>query len=100
MPRLPSLPSAEVIKGFRGVVDFAEWRGIAYVKKYPKFDRSKLTAGTLEAASQFADVSRLYSLLDPQLKSEIYAEFGHDPLAARDYFIRATYGRLHIVVHG
>lgn len=95
MPRLRALPDTQRIKGFKGVIDFAVWRGVPYSRKWPKTPRSNLTPDTLERAALFTDIIRSYSRLAPELKNELITELQTVGVAPRDYYLRAVYGRLH-----
>lgn len=57
MTRLDKMPDPIVIRQFRGVIDFATWRGVTYARTWPK-KAATLTIPTLEAADLFKRVSR------------------------------------------
>lgn len=96
MPRIPELPSLEVIKGFRGLLDFVAWRGIYYVRSWPQTPRERLTPATLAAAALFGNGLKTYAWLAGPLISFLQQDSYDQPLTARDLYMRALYGHLHI----
>lgn len=58
MAKLDALPDPEVIRQFRGVIDFYIWRGIPVARAWPK-KPSQLTPATIQAATVFKEISRL-----------------------------------------
>lgn len=95
MVRLPSLPDLEIIKGFRGHVDFAVWKGIPYARKWPRTPRSHLTPATLAAAQVFGAILKAYALL-AGLAKDLYAQDAADQTrTGRDIYVSAVLGHLH-----
>lgn len=95
MARIKALPGLEVIRGFKGVIDFYLWKGLPCARKWPHTPRSHLTAATLASAQLFGEIALAYN----QLANEVLAAFQEDaadqPRTARDIFMSATLGHLH-----
>jgi len=95
MARIKTLPGLDVIKGFKGTLDFALWRGLPYVRAWPRTPRHHLTPATLAAAALFGLILKSYRLL----ADTIYAAFQEDAAdqtrIGRDIFMSAVYGKLH-----
>ncbi len=97
MARITSLPSPEIIRGFKGLIDFVEWRGIFYVRKWPVTPRSSLSSDHFVRAKLFGQIVRAYS----EIAAEVIAFYREDaadqPRTARDLHVSAVLGHLHEV---
>ncbi len=89
------MPALEIIRGFKGTLDFYYWKGIPCVRKWPHTPRSHLTQGTLSASAVFVAIIQGYALLGGAVKT-LYQEAAADqPRTGRDLFVTGTYGHLH-----
>ncbi|GAH98539.1 unnamed protein product, partial [marine sediment metagenome] len=50
MARIDVLPSIEIIRGFRGILDFYVRRGTPCVRAWPRYRPAKQTAASLATA--------------------------------------------------
>jgi len=95
MARIPTLPSLEIIRGLKGILDFYVWKGLPCVRAWPKYRPAKQTAASLAAALIFGAIVKSYPLLG-KLPLEAYREDALDqPRTARDLMVTGIYGNLH-----
>jgi len=95
MARIDALPSIEIIRGFKGILDFYLWRGLPCVRAWPKYRPAKQTAASLAAALVFGAIVKSYGLLG-DLPLEAYRQDALDQTrTARDIMVTGTYGNLH-----
>jgi len=93
--RIDSPPSEEIIRGFKGTLDFVKWRGIFYVRKWPVTPRSSLSAAHFQRAALFGAIVKAYSLLADEAL-QLYAEEAKGiPRTGRDLHVSAVLGHLH-----
>ena len=95
MAKITSLPSPEIIRGFKGLIDFVEWRGIFYVRKWPITPRSSLSAAHFERAALFGEIVKAYSLLAGNVIAYYQNMAQGIPRTARDLHVSAVLGHLH-----
>ncbi len=95
MARIDALPSLEIIRGLKGILDFYVWRGLPCVRAWPKYRPARQTAASLAAALVFGAIVKSYSLLG-NVPLEAYREDALDqPRTARDIMVTGVYGNLH-----
>jgi len=89
MAKLERLPEKYIIDGFKGTIDFYEWKGIAVARKWPVFQPYPFSDAQKANQAAFAYINKLYSHLS------ISVIVGYTLLAARttqtpkDYIVRA-----------
>lgn len=95
MARLDALPSVDIIRGFKGVLDFYLWKGLPCVRSWPYTPPSRRTAGTKAAASLFGEILSSYRLVADTVQ-EYYVELAAGiPRTPRDIYVSGTLGHLH-----
>jgi len=95
VPRLPILPALELIRGFKGVLDYYYWKGIPCARKWPRIPKSHRTQASLESAHLFGTIVASWALVGAVVK-ELYAtEAKTQPRSARDLYVSGVLGRLH-----
>lgn len=65
MARLSAVPDINVVRAFKGVLDFYEINGFWYVRKWPVIGRSTVLETNVNNVTRFAYFQRLSKLLDP-----------------------------------
>ncbi len=95
MARLTALPSIDIIHGFRGILDFYLWKGLACVRKWPYTPPSHVTAGTIATRAIFGQISQGYSLLGEGALQAFQEDAADHTRTARDIYMTAAYGHLH-----
>lgn len=91
MAVITHLPAPEVIYSFRGILDYACWRGILYVRKWPRSPSLPRSPAVQATAAAFADISRRLSATDPYLQAQWAAE-GEPTWTWKDAATSAMYG--------
>jgi len=95
MARIDALPSIEIIRGFKGILDFYVWRGLPCVRAWPKYRPAKQTAASLATALVFGAIIKSYRLLG-DLPLDAYRDDAQDQTrTARDIMVTGAYGNLH-----
>ncbi len=95
MARIDALPSLEIIRGLKGILDFYLWRGLPCVRAWPKYRPVNQTAASLAAALIFGAIVKAYSLVGEDALSA-YRELAVGiPRTARDLMVSGVYGNLH-----
>jgi len=95
MARIDVLPSIEIIRGLKGILDFYVWRGLPCVRAWPRYRPARQTAASLAAALTFGAIVKAYALL-ANLALLAYREDALDqPRTARDIMVTGAYGNLH-----
>lgn len=95
MARLTALPSIDIIRGFKGVLDFYLWKGLPCVRRWPRMTKAKQTQASKDAAAIFGQISSNYRLLAPLALEAYQIEARTQPRTARDLYISGAYGHLH-----
>lgn len=95
MARLTALPAIDIIRGFKGTIDFYLWKGLPCARKWPYTPPSKRTAATKAAAALFGAVLSAYKLLAPLALAAYQESAAGIPRTARDIYVSGLYGRLH-----
>ena len=89
MAKLTALPSMAIISGLKGTIDFYLWRGIPVARKWPRSPGHKRAPRVEAQWPAFATASRLWNLMDPDLRAA-YIETAHGTtLSGRDLAQRA-----------
>jgi len=95
MARIDVLPSIDIIRGFKGILDFYVHRGVPCVRAWPKYRPARQTAASLAAALVFGAIVKSYGLLG-DLPLEAYHNDALDQTrTARDIMVTGVYGNLH-----
>jgi len=95
MARIDALPSLEIIRGLKGILDFYVWKGLPCVRAWPQYRPAKQTAASLATALVFGAIVKAYNLLG-DVPLEAYREDALDQTrTARDIMVTGAYGNLH-----
>ncbi len=94
MAKLLQLPSLQIIKGFRRVVDFYIHDGQACARKWPTKGRVTQSPASLATAQTFAYVQRYTQTLEPLLRYFATLAAADAPSTWRDVTLVSYYGLL------
>lgn len=95
MARIDVLPSIEIIRGLKGILDFYVWRGLPCVRAWPRYRPARQTDASLAAALTFGAIVKAYALLANQVLAAYRQDALDHPRTARDIMVTGAYGNLH-----
>ena len=95
MARLKNLPSLDIIRGFRGCIDYYLWKGVPCARSWPRFRPENWGAPSRAAAELFGAVVTAWSLTGSTPKSLYNTDARDQPRTARDIYVSAVLGHLH-----
>lgn len=89
MAIIKEMPGLKIISGFRGVLDFYYYMGVACVRRWPKSPGKQRSLGVQAGWAAFSYASREWNNLSPVVRRtyEVMSQGG--ALSARDIFSRA-----------
>ncbi|GAI65845.1 unnamed protein product [marine sediment metagenome] len=88
MAKIKKLPGAAVISGFKGVIDYYVWKGIACARKWPRSPGHKRAPAVEARWPVFATASRLWNDLSPEIQDAYYRMSAGTRWSGRDIFIK------------
>lgn len=95
MARLTALPSLEIIRGFKGKIDFYLWKGLPCARAWPRYRQERTTPGSKAAAALFGQILKGYGLLCAEAKAWFAEDAKDQPRTPRDLYVSAVLGHLH-----
>ena len=95
MARLKSLPSIEIIRGFRGILDFYVHRGTPCVRRWPNKKHAKRTQAEIAVAATFGIIVKAFSLVGGEVKALYDQDALGQPRTGRDLYVSGALGHLH-----
>jgi len=95
MARLDALPSIDIIRGFKGILDFYLWKGLPCVRAWPAWRPARQTDASKAAALLFGAVIKAFSLTHGPVLDQLQLEATGTPRTPRDIYVSGVYGNLH-----
>jgi len=95
MARLKALPSLDIIRGFKGTLDFYMWKGLPCVRKWPVRAPGRRTAAEIASSLLFGAILQAYRLLAPEAHDFFQEDSLDQPRTPRDIYVSAVLGHLH-----
>ena len=95
MARLPALPSMEIIRGFKGRIDFYLWKRLPCARAWPRYRQERTTPASKAAAATFGQILKNYSLMAPTVRAFFVQDAQDQPRTPRDLYVSAALGHLH-----
>jgi len=95
MAKIDALPSLDIIRGFKGVLDIYLWKGVVCVRTWPVIPMAHRTPASMEAAHLFGEILTAYGLIGGTVKSFFMADSKGETITPRDLHTSALYGHLH-----
>lgn len=92
MTRLKELPEIQVIKGFKGKVDFYLWKGIAVARRWPRKTTIPKTPAEQASANEFGAISASYKLTDPITRDALAGMVASSQERQLDMYIALSLG--------
>ena len=97
MAKIKALPGSKAISGFKGVVDFYVWRGIACARKWPSSPGHDRAPAVMAQWSPFSEATRLWTQLSPEVQEAYRRMSAGTHLSGRDVFTKSYLSPL--VIH-
>ena len=94
MAKLTAIPALQIIKGFRGIIDFYVHDGQACARKWPTKGKTSRTPGVIAASQVFAYVQRYTTNPDPLFRLFATMAAADAPSTWRDITLVSYYGLL------
>lgn len=95
MARLKNLPSLDIIRGFRGVIDFYVYKGIPCARRWPRHRPGRQTAPSRASAAIFGAIVSAFGLTSGLVKALFDEDAADQPRTGRDIYVSAVLGHLH-----
>ncbi len=88
MAKIGALPGLAVIKGFRGVLDYYVWMGIACVRSWPRSPGRKRAPAVEAQWSAFSEASKKWTTLSPEVQEAYKRMSAGTSWSGRDIFTK------------
>jgi len=89
MAKIGKLPGLAVINGFKGVIDYYVWKGIACVRSWPRSPGHQRAPAVEAQWSAFAQASKLWTELSPEVREAYKRMSAGTHLSGRDVFTKS-----------
>jgi len=89
MAKLETLPEKYIIDGFKGTIDFYEWKGIPVARKWPTFQPYPFSEAQKDNQAAFAYINKLYSQLSLSVIVAYTLLAARTTQTPKDYIVRA-----------
>lgn len=97
MAKITKLPGLNIIKGFRGTLDFYVWMGIACVRSWPRSPGRKRAPAVEAQWSAFSEATKLWSQLSPEVQDAYNRMAAGTHLTGRDLSVKCYLTNMSIV---
>jgi len=95
MARIDALPSIDIIRGFKGILDFYLWRGLPCVRAWPRWRPARQSDASRAAALLFGAIIKAFSLTHGAVRDQLAIEATGVPRTPRDIYVSGVFGNLH-----
>ncbi len=95
MARIDALPAIDIIRGFKGILDFYLWRGLPCVRAWPAYRPARQTDASKASALLFGAIIKAFSLTAGPVLDQLAIEATGIPRTTRDIYVSGVYGNLH-----
>lgn len=95
MATIPYMPSAEVIRAFRKVLDFYCFRGSFAVRSWPRSPRMPRSAPVQATGAVFGTFSTDVAASAPEVRNVAESATASTRWTWKDLMVRAAYHKLH-----
>jgi len=87
--KIKALPGQQVISGFKGVVDYYVWRGIACARRWPRSPGHRRAPAVMAQWSAFSEASKLWNALSPEVQEAYKRMSAGTHWSGRDVFTKS-----------
>jgi len=95
--KITKLPGLEVVKGFKGTLDFYVWKGTACVRSWPRSPGRKRAPAVEAQWTPFSEATKLWGMLSPEVQDAYIAMSKGTNLTGRDMSVKLYLTNLSIV---
>lgn len=92
MAKLTNLPDPEIIRSFKGLVDFYTWKGIPVARKWPQHSPRPATPNEAQQQQWLQIANQLFAALSTRFYNAIRQQPSGTSLTPRDLFMRHYFG--------
>lgn len=89
MAKVLEMPSEGIISGFKGVIDYYYWMGIACVRRWPGSPGKRRTPAVMAQWQPFRVAAREWVELDPEVRAAYEVLAAGSGLSGRDMQVRS-----------
>ncbi|MBA7567137.1 hypothetical protein ES708_08837 [subsurface metagenome] len=97
MAKIKKLPGTAIINGFKGVLDYYVWKGIACVRRWPRSPGHRRAPAVEAQWSAFSEATKLWQLLSPEVQDAYNQMAAGTHLTGRDIQVKTYLTNLSIV---
>lgn len=88
MARVSGLPNKEVINAMKGTLDFYSWKGIAVVRRWPRYTPRQPSVSEAAVQSDFSYINKVASQLPSDIIDQYKAMAVGTPFTWKDLLVR------------
>lgn len=88
MATIAAMPEADIINGFKGVLDYYVYRGIPCVRRWPRYTPRTPTQAEASSQAAFSEAVAEWNNITPYVRSRYASMSSASTLSARDIFIK------------
>ena len=89
MAKLTAMPHQDIVSGLKGTIDFYLWMGIPVARKWPRSPGHKRAPAVEAQWPAFTTASRMWNLMDDEIRQSYIATASGTYLTGRDLAIKA-----------
>lgn len=89
MAKPDKMPQQTIIDGFKGLIDFYYWKGIAVARRWPRYYARTPTPAEATNQADFAYINKLYSTLPAIIIDALQDHATGTTQVPKDYLVRA-----------
>lgn len=89
MAKIKEMPGTRIISGFRGILDFYYWKGIACCRSWPRKPKGRRSPAVMAGWAPFTYASREWGNLSPEVQRSYEILASDSALTGRDMMERA-----------
>lgn len=89
MARLDNMPSMAIVAGFKGKIDFYQWKGVTCVRKWPDWPPRKPSPAEAVSQARFSYVMGISKQLPPYIIQQYKDMAAGTPYRWQDLLVRS-----------